>query len=255
MSARVRPLQARAEPFTAPVGPVLDGHGANALEPAIHPDEVTHDGVVHEPAPDDVAMVVPPSRGPEERAAFAQAVAELKIGIGSVAVSESRLFVAGAVLAPLGLVVVLLGWFGAARTPHLFEQVPYLISGGLFGLGLAFLGGFLYFAHWITELLRETRGQTAAVVAVLERLEANLAAPVAAAPGATAVPHPTPAPIPFGEVDHAPVPVGGLVSTGLVATARGGMAHRPDCVVVAGKDGVRPVGAHENLATCKLCAD
>ena len=39
----------------------------------------------------------------------------------------------------------------------------------------------------------------------------------------------------------------------LVATARGAMAHRPDCVVVAGKAGVRAVDADDGLAPCKLC--
>ena len=39
----------------------------------------------------------------------------------------------------------------------------------------------------------------------------------------------------------------------LVATARGTMAHRRDCVVVAGKADLRPVGPGDGLAPCKLC--
>ena len=38
----------------------------------------------------------------------------------------------------------------------------------------------------------------------------------------------------------------------LVATDTGTMAHRPDCVVVAGKTGVRAVSANAGLAACKL---
>jgi len=40
----------------------------------------------------------------------------------------------------------------------------------------------------------------------------------------------------------------------LVATMRGTMAHRPECVVVAGKVDLRPVTAADGLAPCKLCA-
>jgi hypothetical protein len=39
----------------------------------------------------------------------------------------------------------------------------------------------------------------------------------------------------------------------LVATERGTMAHRPECVVVTGKVGVRAVSAADGLASCKLC--
>src|SRR5436190_2991311 len=49
----------------------------------------------------------------------------------------------GALCMPLGLVLVILGWWGAANTPYDFEQLPYLISGGLFGIALCLLGGFL----------------------------------------------------------------------------------------------------------------
>src|SRR3546814_4469072 len=81
----------------------------------------------------------------------------------------------GGVIAPLGVVIVLLGWLGASRTPHVFEQVPYLISGGLLGIALVFLGAFFYFAHWLTELVREHRTQSAAIVDALTRLQDQVA--------------------------------------------------------------------------------
>ena len=74
---------------------------------------------------------------------------------------------------------VVLGWWGASRTPYAFEQTPYLISGGLLGLGLVFLGSFFYFAHWLTQLVKEHREQSAAILAALERL-GRAARPVAA---------------------------------------------------------------------------
>ena len=57
----------------------------------------------------------------------------------------------GGIIAPLGLIVVLLGWWGASQTPYVFEQVPYLISGGCSGSALVFLGSFFYFTHWVTS--------------------------------------------------------------------------------------------------------
>ena len=64
---------------------------------------------------------------------------------------EQVLAIVSAVLLPLGLAVMLLGWYGAAHTPYLFEQVPYLISGGILGLGLAVVGGLIYFGSWVAR--------------------------------------------------------------------------------------------------------
>jgi hypothetical protein len=152
---------------------------------------------------------------------------------GHLKLGERTLMILGGILAPLGLVLVLVGWYGAAHTPNLFEQIPYAISGGLFGLGLAFLGAFCYFAHWMTELVREHRSQSAAVVDAIERLEQAVRTTSAATAAHTITTS--------------------AVEVDLVATEKGTMAHRPDCVVVAGKADIRPVGPSEHLALCKLC--
>lgn len=158
---------------------------------------------------------------------LATGVRHLRTG-GTLKLNERILMVLGGILAPLGLVVVLVGWNGAANTPNLFEQVPYAISGGLFGLGLVFLGSFCYFAHWMTELVKEHRAQSAAIIEALGRLEDVLRQQPTAAD----------------------LSVNGVA---LVATEKGNMAHRPDCVVVAGKQGLRAVAPGEGLAPCKLC--
>lgn len=67
------------------------------------------------------------------------------------------LFLVGAVLLPAGLVVITLGWYGAARTPHLYDQLSYLISGGLLGLAMVFVGGMLFFGTWIARLSTSAR--------------------------------------------------------------------------------------------------
>lgn len=167
---------------------------------------------------------------------LADGVRSLRAGGGTLRLNERILLVLGGILAPLGLIAVLIGWYGAAHTPNLFEQIPYAISGGLFGLGLVFVGSFCYFAHWMTELVKEHRAQSASVVEAIGRVEELLrTAPVAAA--ATS--------------DGAGPPAAN--GRALVATEKGTMAHRSECVVVFGKEGLRAVSPSEGLAPCKLC--
>lgn len=157
--------------------------------------------------------------------------------------AERVLRIAGPVLLPTGAIVILLGWYGAANTTRVFLQIPYLISGGLLGLGLMFAGGFLYFARWITDLLEESR-QTAAqahevaerTAVALERIERLLeeraepvVAPAVAQAGST-----------------------GSAGAALVATERGSMIHRPECRLVAGRP-TRAAGADEGLRRCQVC--
>lgn len=156
--------------------------------------------------------------------------------------AERRLVVLGGVLAPLGLLVILLGWYGASRTSNVYEQIPYLISGGLFGLALVFLGAFLYFASWLTRMVHEQRTRSAAVVDAVDRLAAALDRQASAAP-ATA-----------GDGDggrRAAIPVDG--NGDLVVTGTGTLVHRPDCRVVVGRAGVRAVTAGDGLPPCRLC--
>lgn len=162
-------------------------------------------------------------------ARLTEAIGALRIQSVRARINERTLLYAGAGLGVLGLVVVLLGWYGAANTINLQEQVPYLISGGLFGLGLVFLGGFAYFAYWVTTLVQEQRRQTDLLLDALAALRPAEAAQVATAAAAA--------------------PAG----TSLVATAKGTMAHRPDCTVVASKRGLRRVTPRDNLEPCKLC--
>lgn len=152
---------------------------------------------------------------------------------GRAGLGDRWLLVLGGLLLPLGILLVLMGWKGASDTPLVFEQVPYLISGGVLGLALVVAGSFLYFAYWLTLLVRENREGRAQLVAVLSRMETLLqeggAAPrtarTAAAPGGT-----------------------------LVATRTGTMYHRPDCVAVDGKADLRTVTADmPGLSPCKLC--
>ena len=50
-----------------------------------------------------------------------------------------------------GLLVMLLGWLGVSRTTFPAEQIPYVISGGLFALFLLGLGAML----WLSADMRD----------------------------------------------------------------------------------------------------
>jgi hypothetical protein len=182
-------------------------------------------------------------------------VHELRSAVGSLRVRASRggidqyLFIAACVLVPLGLGLVLLGWYGSAHTPYQFEQLPYVISGGLLGTALAVLGGLAYFAHWMTRVVNDQRAQTERIVAALEQLATSNGAGGAAS-STVAAAAPTAARSSRGRASSSGSNGGGA----FVATPTGTMFHRPDCVVVANRPKVRKVSADaKGFEACKLC--
>jgi hypothetical protein len=58
----------------------------------------------------------------------------------------------GAVLIPLGVVVILFGWYGAAHTPYVQQQIPFMASGSFIGLGMMVTGGLLFWAQWLYRI-------------------------------------------------------------------------------------------------------
>lgn len=74
----------------------------------------------------------------------------------------------GLALPIVGIVLILIGWWGASGTALMAEQTPYLISGGLLGLGLIIFGSALfvryaltrYMRFWLIRLIYEQRQQT-----------------------------------------------------------------------------------------------
>ncbi|WKN47976.1 hypothetical protein [Nocardioides sp. Arc9.136] len=145
------------------------------------------------------------------------------------------LFWAGAILLPLGLVVIVLGWYGAANTPYQYDQLSYLVSGGLLGLGLTFVGGFLYFGAWLARIAddgRESSKRLADTLLVLADVTSRSAA----------------------VNDH------GVDTSALPVTAgEGTTIHRRDCALVAHRTDLHPIGEAEaqgrvaQLTTCRVC--
>jgi hypothetical protein len=120
------------------------------------------------------------SSGAKRLASLKEDVAGLRIRGGS-ARTEQQVKLGGAILIPLGLVLIILGWYGASDTIFVDEQIAYLISGGLLGLALVATGGFLYLRYWLARqrwwlarLTTESRQQSEEVVAALGRIEALL---------------------------------------------------------------------------------
>ncbi|MCX7619767.1 MAG: hypothetical protein N2037_02845 [Acidimicrobiales bacterium] len=117
-----------------------------------------------------------------------QRIAEFREEIASLTVrspvdaAERTWLLTGIGLGALGVVVILIAWFGASGTAIVAEQIPYLISGGLLGLGLIIAGGALfvryslsrYLRFWLVRYLYEHRVQTDRMIEALERLESAL---------------------------------------------------------------------------------
>ncbi len=67
-------------------------------------------------------------------------------------VRNSWQVVAGSMLIPLGVVFILLAWYGAAHARVEQQQIPYMVSGSFAGLGCMVVGGLLYWGHWLYRI-------------------------------------------------------------------------------------------------------
>jgi hypothetical protein len=77
----------------------------------------------------------------------------------------------GMVLIVFGFVCILLGWYGASHSPYLYQEVPYLISGGLLGVALVIGGGVFVRCAWSMRQVEEDRRNALAIVRSVDRLE------------------------------------------------------------------------------------
>ena len=172
--------------------------------------------------------------------------ASLRARIGR---ADELLGMVAAFLLPLGVCLIGLGWYGAAHTPYAFEQLPYLISGGLVGLALATGGGLAYVGSWVARSAAQQAAANAELMVVLGELREDLRSrPSAARPAARRA----------GAVPSSnAVPMSGAVpmqGASLVATANGSMLHRPECTVVRGRLDLRDMPVEgSGLKACGLC--
>jgi len=144
---------------------------------------------------------------------------------------NARMLVTFALLAG-GVVFVILGWYGAAHTNILTEQIPYLISGGLLGLGLIIVAGVL------------------AAGAVQERSNDELRREIAQAIAAMGSRAP----------DRGVRTDAFSMNGHHVYVVPGGRSyHQPGCPILEGKEGVKELEAAQAVASgyaaCKLCGE
>ena len=181
---------------------------------------------------DIAALAVEPAASAASNEELTEALAGVRRR-SQLVVTERWLMVAGAVMMPLGVAFTLLGWYGAAHTTRLFEQVPYLVSGGILGLGLIVIGGACYFGYWVSRQVGNQREMLDTLVRIEERLSAGVAAPT----------------------DNGDAG-GSRGGPPLYATKTGTMYHRADCPVVLNRPSseLRTVRAGEKgLTPCRIC--
>lgn len=165
-----------------------------------------------------------------------------KLGLGR---SGTRL---GLGVVGLGLLIIGIGWNGAAgaggevnHVPVVQAQLPWLLSGGFLGLGVVVLGA----AMMIANAYRESEARTAArMEALLEAIERQERRPVAGTRGAPSVDDPTlPGGIPVVRDDQV------VVGTNSY--------HRPDCRLVRGRADAElasaAAAAGRGLSPCRVC--
>jgi hypothetical protein len=166
-------------------------------------------------------------------------------------VRNSWQVIAGAILIPLGVVFILLGWYGAAHARVVQQQIPYMVSGSFVGLGCMIVGGLLFWGHWLYRIYDQADLHHEEQQRVLETIAAALlagrgdGAGVASALGGTA------AAAAGGVVAAEPVP------TTYYATASGTVYHRADCAVIAHHpDDLRVLGPDGvvGLRPCQICS-
>lgn len=146
----------------------------------------------------------------------------------------------GALLVPVGILIILLAWYGSAHTPYIQQQIPYLVSGSFIGLGLMILGGLMYWAHWLYRVYDQANLHHTIELQRQEVLFERLIEAVQSGRPAAVVTSPD----------------GSRALAGLVATATGSNAHLPDCPIVRRHPtGVRPLTIDQARAArpCRIC--
>lgn len=124
----------------------------------------------------------------------------------------------------LGFLLMGFGWFGASGKNQIQQQFPYLLSGGLTGLALVFLGGGIL-------VVRDVRRERDALENQVSRLAEIVGTLVEAGPARR-------------------------TGAGEVVIGRT-VYHTPDCRLVEGKDGLEAATREEararGLTPCRTC--
>jgi hypothetical protein len=154
-------------------------------------------------------------------------------------VRNSWQVVAGSILIPLGVVFILLAWYGAAHARVEQQQIPYMVSGSFAGLGCMVVGGLLYWGHWLYRIYDQAAlhhdEQQQLMVDLLKAIASGSTASVLSAHGG-----------------------GGEEGVGTyLATTSGTVYHRVDCPVMAhhaNEARTLTASSLEGLRPCQICS-
>jgi outer membrane murein-binding lipoprotein Lpp len=142
----------------------------------------------------------------------------------------------GSLCIALGLIVILLGWNGAAGVDFAQGQIPYLLSGGAFGLGLVVIGAVLI----VVQNSRRDRAKLESQLRDLNAAVGRLANAVGSLGGANG---------------RSSAKTGGAPNREVVVAGRTSF-HRPTCRLAAGKDlpeTTVSLALAEGLTPCRIC--
>jgi peptidoglycan/LPS O-acetylase OafA/YrhL len=95
---------------------------------------------------------------------------------------ERRLLWSGVVIAIAGFVAIGMGWWGASGTKYVYQEIPYVISGGIFGASLVIVGAALFARYsaarllrfWLARLVADQQVQTDRVVDAITALAESI---------------------------------------------------------------------------------
>jgi hypothetical protein len=148
--------------------------------------------------------------------------------------------VLGWVFAALGGLALLLGWYGVSGQALTAKQLPYLVSGGLTGIGLLILAGVFL----ATEDVRQQLGRLDEVERKVDALYTLFAADIAET---------SPLPAKRTLADRS----GDRPAGSVLALPAGTSYHRPECALVANKDDAQAVDVAvvttRGLRPCRVC--
>jgi hypothetical protein len=153
------------------------------------------------------------------------------------------MFAVGGGLMPFGVLVICLGWYGSAHAHYEYDQNTYLISGGVLGVGIVLLGGFIYFGAWLARMAADQRRTATQLTDAMLALADVVVIHGRAADRSTSGGYPASGDYGTTADDSE------LVRAGDNATV-----HRRSCPLIAARSDLHPyVDTGGAITTCRVC--
>jgi len=107
---------------------------------------------------------------------FKTELAALRTQSTASVTGDRRFLVLGIALIAVGLIAIMLGWWGASGTTETYEAISYMVSGGIMGIGLVIIGVALYLRYslagflkfWLVRWVYEQQAQTDRLLAAMD---------------------------------------------------------------------------------------